>query len=401
MRRRAIGIPASTFTVVLAITAACALVLSGPPAAATQQLDWPALAQLLLDRLALQPGERVLVVGRPGRFDALIERVRELVVTTGAEDLGALSVTAPQPTAWNTPFTLGAAGVEGASLVGYLESVDVALMFPGALPADAPYAAMQAVLRSGRGRTVHFHWEGAYDTNGNPLTVDAGIDATYQRVLLQTDYAALTTAQRQFEAALRSDLIRVTTPLGTDVRFRIGDRPVTRQDGDASAARALQARNLIDREVELPAGAIRVAPLEDTVEGTIAFPPSSWAGEPVEGLVMRFIAGELVDWSARSGEAAVARELEYGGATARAFRELAVGLNPLLVIPAQAPWIPYYGYGAGIVRLSLGDNTELGGNVTGGYVRWNFFIDATLTIGDRIWIRDGAWMGPAAGGQGD
>ena len=45
---------------------------------------------------------------------------------------------------------------------------------------------------------------------------------------------------------------------------------------------------LIDREVELPAGAIRVAPLEETVQGTIVFPSSQWHGRPVEGLRIEF-----------------------------------------------------------------------------------------------------------------
>ncbi len=62
--------------------------------------------------------------------------------------------------------------------------------------------------------------------------------------------------------------------------------------------------------MELPAGAIRVAPLEESVEGVIVFPTSEWNQERV-------------------------------------------------------PWISYYGYGAGVVRLSLGDNSELGGSVVG------------------------------------
>ena len=67
-----------------------------------------------------------------------------------------------------------------------------------------------------------------------------------------------------------------------------------------------------------------------------------------------------------------------------------MGFNPLLAIPQIGPqWIPYYGYGAGVIRLSLGDNSELGGKVGGGYVRWNFFVDATLQVGDEIWIQDG------------
>jgi hypothetical protein len=41
------------------------------------------------------------------------------------------------------------------------------------------------------------------------------------------------------------------------------------------------------------------------------------------------------------------------------------------------------------VRLSLGDNSELGGDVTGGYVRWNFFVDTTVSVGGEVWVRDG------------
>ena len=134
-----------------------------------------------------------------------------------------------------------------------------------------------------------------------------------------------------------------------DLRFSVEDRPVTRQDGDAEAVRARQARNLIDREIELPAGAIRVAPIEESVTGTIAFPAGDWAGEHVEGLVMRFERGRMVSFDVRTGRAGVERELQTAGEAGRSFREFALGFNPLLAIPAAGDrWIPYYGYGAGV-----------------------------------------------------
>ena len=75
---------------------------------------------------------------------------------------------------------------------------------------------------------------------------------------------------------------------------------------------------------------------------------------------------------------------------ARFVGEFAIGFNPLLAIPTSGDrWIPYYGYGAGVVRLSLGDNTELGGRVGGGYVRWNFFTDATVSVGGNVWVSGG------------
>ena len=81
--------------------------------------------------------------------------------------------------------------------------------------------------------------------------------------------------------------------------------------------------------------------------------------------------------------------MQKAGNSGRAFREFVLGFNPLLAVPDDRSWIPYYGYGAGVVRLSLGDNSELGGSVTGGYVRWNFFADATVTVGDDTWVQGG------------
>ena len=125
------------------------------------------------------------------------------------------------------------------------------------------------------------------------------------------------------------------------------------------------------------------------MEGTIAFPPSIWNEETVEGLKMHFERGKVVRVEADRGLEAVEAELDGAGTAGRSFREFALGFNPLLAIPDADPWIPYYGYGAGVVRLSLGDNSELGGTVSGGYVRWNFFTDATVSVGGNTWVEDG------------
>ena len=41
------------------------------------------------------------------------------------------------------------------------------------------------------------------------------------------------------------------------------------------------------------------------------------------------------------------------------------------------------------MRLSLGDNSEIGGSVEGAYVRWNFFLDASVSINNETWVEDG------------
>ncbi len=399
MRNR-ITLPACLVLGLVAILPACSNPGDGAGAGdaaaadADNGLDLGAISDALIARMALQPGERVLLVGLGGgRWDSVVPLLREGVAAAGGVDLGAVDVFgAPLPGTELADFA-SSLGEEPAGWAEALAGVDVAVKLPGAVLApEVPhdvYRALQDVLRGGRGRTIHFHWAGATSFEMEELPVDDRIDQLYQAALLDTDYQALAGSLAAFEAALRGGEVRVTTPAGTDIRFEVGDRPVTRQDGDASAARAALARTLIDREVELPAGAARVSPMLETVRGRIAFPPAMWGGTRAEGVVMHFEGGRVVEVEASAGREGVLAEMEAAGDAGRTFRELAVGLNPLLAIPEGEEWIPYYGYGAGVVRLSLGDNTELGGSTGGGYVRWNFFTDATVTVGGMPWVRDG------------
>jgi len=352
-------------------------------------LDFKSIAELIIGQADLHPGEKVLLVINPGRFDPLVEHLKTAIVEKEAVYLGTESLGKSNNKDWNTGYVQGLQNIAGDELRNYLKEVDLGIMLPGATPIDIVYDGLQKVLQLGMGRTIHFHWQGAYDLNGNAFEPDSAVDQFYQRVLFDTDYAALATKHEAFEQAIRNNWVRVTTPAGTDIKFQIGDRQVTRQDGNASMAKMKNARTLIDREVELPAGAIRVAPMEESVEGIIAFPDAKWNEQMATGVRVTISGGKVMDVKADSNLEAVMAELEGGGEAAESFREFALGFNPLLAIPEENPWIPYYGYGAGVVRLSLGDNTELGGNVKGGYVRWNFFTDATVTVGDEVWVQDG------------
>jgi len=379
-----------------------------PPAPQAAALDYPALARRIVAQLALQPGEKVLLVAWPDLFSELVAPLRYEVMRAGGVDMGCWTVLPlPPPPAAGLDARAAARSVAASrdALRERLRDVDAAVMLPGAAPEHPEYAAMQDVLHEGHGRTVHFHWLGggapsAVALPGHFLPPQAAIDGIYQRAVLHSDCKAIGEVQRRFAAAMRTGEVRVTTPAGTDLRWRAGDRPVNFQDGDASAARAREARVLIDREIEIPCGALRVAPLEGSVEGTIAFPPAVWDGRQVGAVKLRFTHGRVVEVAAEPGpaepgtRASVEAELTLGGEAAHSFREFALGFNPELAVPAAAPFVPYYGYGAGVVRLSLGDNSELGGEVKGRYVRWNFFADATVTVDGRPWVRGGKLLPP-------
>jgi hypothetical protein len=77
-------------------------------------------------------------------------------------------------------------------------------------------------------------------------------------------------------------------------------------------------------------------------------------------------------------------ELTSAGGSSQMFREFALGFNSALRVRDDHPFIGYYGYGAGVVRLSLGDNEEMGGLNRGGGVYWNFIPNASVYNGNGL-----------------
>jgi hypothetical protein len=124
------------------------------------------------------------------------------------------------------------------------------------------------------------------------------------------------------------------------------------------------------------------------VFGQIVIPEARFGTTVAKGVVLQLDNGRITRIRAKEGQEAVEQALAAGGEAAYRFREFALGFNPKLG-ESTGPPIPYYGYGAGVVRLSLGDNEELGGNVRGSFVRWFFLPDATVHVDFRYLVRDG------------
>lgn len=232
-----------------------------------------------------------------------------------------------------------------------LEEATIYLQLPGDKP---PAGLREWTDQGGARRQLHFHWaDGSVLTDGVTRRHKPELDAVYYEALFVDLKPALQSAAQ----ALHNARVRVTTPAGTDLTFQTGDRPINLQDGDASPQRAKAARVRIDRDIELPGGVVRVAPVEATVNGTVVLP---------DGKRLRIKKGKVLN--------------PVPGLPSE-FREFGLGFNPKLVPTSEV--MPYYGYGAGVVRLSLGDNEELGGAVRGGAARWFFFPDATVAANGR------------------
>lgn len=362
-----------------------------PPVHATEtpDLDYDAMARRMVEALALSAGERVLLRFDPGHFEELTPLIRKLVREAGAVDLGALEYV-PISALGET----GGSAAEQAAFEKLIESVDVYIWLPvRAEVRTTTVAELQALAAwldaGGVHRQIHFHWsQGSVRPDGLAGEHSPALDRMYAAAL-DVDYDAIAAAQERAIQVLRSGTVRVRTPAGTDVSFRVGDRPFNKQDGDASAERMKRARIRIDREIELPCGVLRVAPLEETVQGTLVVPEARLQGTVAKNIRFVIEDGRTTSVSADENLDAVAAELAAGGEAARWFREFGLGFHPQLLRIPGSDILPYFGYGAGVVRMSLGDNQELGGAVRGGYRRWLFFPDATVEVGGTVLVRDG------------
>jgi hypothetical protein len=344
-------------------------------------LNYDRIADRIVESLALAPGERVILRYDPAYFHELTAPLASRIKAAGAVVMAEMEYLKPPAS-------------DQGRLAAALKSADVYLWMP--LRDDVLYvsvAEQQALTdwlaQGGTHREIHFHWSGgSVLADGLAAKHPAAFDRIYEDAL-DIDYAGLQVRQDRLIAALRRGTLQIRTPEGTDLTLRVGDRPMNRQDGDASPARVRGAKMKVDREIELPAGVVRVAPEEATVNGTLIVPEARFGDAISRNIRFEIVSGEVKRFDAQENRAAVESALKEGGAAAFRFREIAIGVNPKLAVPPGSKVLPYYGYGDAVLRMSLGDNEELSGNVHGNWHRWFFFPKATVSSDAGVIVQDG------------
>jgi leucyl aminopeptidase (aminopeptidase T) len=341
------------------------------------------MARLIVHQaLRTEPGERVLIHADPTYFPALTEQVRIEIVRAGAVELATAMLHPPglervrrQLRRREDP---AARAREDRLMADLFELADIYLWLPTSWAYNP--GQTEEILTRWRGRSVHFHWI--------MEPVDAGLFQTLSRYYdeaLYVDTAALTARQRRVIDALRGSTVEITDARGTRLRFELPDAHFHVGNGDASRAfvdgyaRPGSAR---DREVELPCGAVRTVDIA-SAEGVVVTPPEVFAGRAVGSLRLEFRDNRLVRLTSEHHAPFVEAVWQAETGDRDRFGELNVGVNPKLRMLPGVPYIPYYGYGAGIVRLSLGDNQESGGPYRSSYHQWLFLTDATVRANGR------------------
>jgi CubicO group peptidase (beta-lactamase class C family) len=346
------------------------------------------VAARIVGQLKLRADESVVIRVDPGYMADLVEPLKSAIASAGAK----VAATLPY-----IPNHAPSGDLELAAMKLRLGLKDSTVYLWMPLRTDARQVTdiesamlVEWLKQGGARREIHFHWNGgSVLADGLPATHTMRFDSVYSNAL-DIDYEKLSAAQSSVAEALRTGTVRVRTPAGTDISFRIGNRPFNKQDGDGSPERMASAKVQVDREIELPAGVLRVAPLEETANGVIVVPEARFGNQKVRMLRLQIVEGKVVEVTASSNAAAARAAILTSNPGDRSFREFGLGFNPKLAAQPDSPILPYFAYGSGMVRMSLGDNEELGGSVrTGGGRRWFFFPDASVDANGRILVERG------------
>jgi hypothetical protein len=122
-----------------------------------------------------------------------------------------------------------------------------------------------------------------------------------------------------------------------------------------------------------------------TAEGRLVV--DRWGGGEV--VTFTFRQGRIVTVDAKTGQEAVTAAWARETGDKDRVAELVLGMNPKLPHEGPGGRLPYYGYGAGMLRIALGDNWESGGTNRSSLEAWFYLTDATITAGEIAIAKDG------------
>jgi leucyl aminopeptidase (aminopeptidase T) len=381
------------------LVAAAAIALSASLAAQLPRertlppFDFARWAKFIVrDFFVVQPYEKVVIMADPEYYPELLDAIRAELLEAKAIELGTLLFDGremvarrrtAQPRATDAEFKKQSTAAARA----LYEQADIFLWLPyryGTGSERGDWRELEHLVEGTKARGLHFHW-----IQGGGQISQADVDAltAMYAQALDIDYAALSAHQDRAMRALKGREMRITAPLGTDLRLQVRENSwFHKGDGRMDRARAAQARAVRDREMELPAGALRFVPDIATAEGRLVV--DRWGGGEV--VTFTFRQGRVVSVTAKTGQDAVTAAWARETGDKDRVAELVLGMNPKLPHDGPGGRLPYYGYGAGMLRIALGDNWESGGTNRSSLEAWFYLPDTTITAGDVPIVKDGA-----------
>jgi len=352
-------------------------------------IDAERIGERVVQSLQPSPGERAILVYDPLYYPEIAGAIQAGLRAAGAQPVVALTFDPPAIVRAEAARSIPAEANEERTVAFLRPLFEQAAMFVW-LPTReiAGDQRWERLLAASRARGIHFHW--IMPLSDRAPDEVATLSRLYERAILDTDYAALSREQDRLIAALRGRPVRITDARGTDLRLRVpADGWFHKNDGDMSPARAAAARSVRDREMEFPTGALRFIPDVTTTEGTLVVTNPGAAGP--DTVTLEFAGGRVVRHRAAKDDAGFTRLWDGFGGDIDKVGEIVIGTSPLLAGALPSGTLPYYGYGAGFVRVSMGDNWESGGTnrSPSGRPLWLFLEKATVESGGLSLVKEG------------
>jgi hypothetical protein len=201
---------------------------------------------------------------------------------------------------------------------------------------------------------------------------------------VDVDYERVRKTGSTVRASLEgTKLITVKDPNGTDLSFSIENRRIGTEVGTLEDCFATGK----ECDVEIPAGEVYVAPLENSVRGRLVADEARDFG--VQKLQMDFDNGRIISLKAEKGEAEFRGFLEKAQGDKDRLAEFGIGINHgmkpigLRISDEKA---------LGTVHLAIGNNVHLGGkNEASIHIDFNLY-KPTVNADNELVIRDGHIM---------
>ena len=369
----------------------------------THVIDWEAIARTLVRRiLALQRGERVIISTDPYYGGAALDALRCEIQRAGALELASILHWTPTvsqlrlPNGRHPDRELDQAETAAMKQLFACADVFVLLMNDRRRPRRtvATSQSDEVVNEWRGGRAVHLHWfqDPRYPDPSHPVNLLH--DRVNETALIHLDYDWMRRMMERMVQLIGGRELRLTDAAGTDLRFRAGLQFHTNY-GDASRERMARFSSGRDREEEAPVGSFRFIPEAGSANGRVVFPRRKDGESPAlgrgfdtqpfadAGLAFEFRDGQVVSLDTAGDSQALMQAWNAETGDKGGLGEVIIGCNPLLTPVPGSTFLPHYGFGAGVLRLILGDNTLSGGTARSSFHRWLMWSDASLEVEGR------------------
>ncbi|HUK80062.1 MAG TPA: aminopeptidase [Nitrososphaerales archaeon] len=196
------------------------------------------------------------------------------------------------------------------------------------------------------------------------------------------DYGKLSKVGRALREKVRSaQHFTITGPGQTDLSFDVAGRKWYLSDGVVDQE-DIENEDLDD---QLPAGALTVAPLEDSAKGRITFNAGTpFMGRLPKGLQLTFEKGRVVSFRGNASTAALKKRWESGTGDKEKIGYFGIGFNPKAETGYTVNNVAY-----GAVSIGIGGNEFLRGKNRPGFTYIDSIVGATVKADGETILQKG------------